>query len=71
MLVDVVGVRLPLENLRVRASAVSSPRSVNVATPPTTVSVSVPTSGPFPLPTETVTTVLLSPNSRSPFASSS
>ena len=41
-------------------SAVSSARFVNVATPPETVAVSVPWSGPAPLLRNAVTTVLLS-----------
>ena len=58
--------RLPLENLSVIVSAVLSARLVNVAMPPTTVAVSVPWSGPAPLASDTVTTVLLSPVSRLP-----
>ena len=66
MLDVIVGVRLPLENSSVIVSAVSSPRFVNVAIPPTTVAVTVPWSGPVPLASETVTTVLLSLVTRLP-----
>ena len=64
MLPDVALVRLPLVNFSEMVSAVSSARLVNVATPPDTVAVKVPWSGPVPLPSAAVTTVLLSPVSR-------
>ncbi len=48
-----------------------SARFVNVATPPDTVTVVVPWSGPVPLASVAVTTVLLSPVSRLPNWSSS
>ena len=58
-------------NLSVIVSAVLSARFVNVATPPETVTVGVPWSGPVPLRERAVTTVLLSPVSRLPYWSSS
>ena len=52
-------------------SALLSARFVKVATPPDTVTVAVPWSGPVPLASAAVTTVLLSPVSRLPYWSSS
>ena len=60
-----------LKNLRVRVSAVLSPRFVNLATPPETVAVRVPCSGPEPLAGDAVTIVLLSLVSKLPYWSSS
>ena len=64
MLFDVALVRIPLVNFSEIVSAVLSARFVNVATPPDTVAVNVPWSGPVPLASAAVTTVLLSPVSR-------
>ena len=47
-------------------SAVLSDKSVNVAMPPETVTVTVPSRGPLPLLSEAVTCVVLSPVSRLP-----
>src|SRR2546423_751317 len=66
----VAGARLPLLNRSALVSALLSARLVNIAPPPTTVAVTVPWSGPIPLLSEPVTTVLLSPVSRLPYGSS-
>ena len=57
-------------NRSVMVSAVASARFVNVATPPETVTVVVPSSGPEPVFSEAVTCVVLSPVSRLPYWSS-
>ncbi len=57
--------------LSVMVSALSSARFVKVATPPNTVAAVVPWSGPAPLFSAAVTTVLLSLVSRLPYWSSS
>src|SRR5205085_1347270 len=70
MLVELAWVRLPLVNWSESDSAVLSARLVNVATPPATLAVVVPWSGPVPLFSAALTTVLLSPVSRLPYWSS-
>ena len=54
--------RLPPENLSAIVPAEVPPRFVNLATPPETVAVVVPCSGPGPLASDAVTTVELSPS---------
>ena len=70
--IELVGVEVkpPPVNWSVMVSALLSARPVKVATPPDTVAV-VPWSGPAPLESAAVTTVLLSPVSRLPYWSSS
>ncbi len=60
-------VKPPPVKWRERVSALLSARFVKAATPPDTVAVVVPWSGPAPLESAAVTTVLLSPVSRLPY----
>ncbi len=71
IVLEVAGARLPLVNSSVMDSALLSVRFVKVATPPDTVAVVVPWSGPVPLFSAAVTTVALSPVSRLPYWSTS
>ncbi len=64
-------VRLPLVKLERDGLGPVVGQVVNVATPPDTVAAVVPWSGPVPLASVAVTTVLLSPVSRLPYWSSS
>ena len=71
MLVDGPAVRPPLVKLQRDGLGLVVGQVVNVATPPETVTVVVPWSGPAPLLSDAVTTVVLSPVSRLPYWSSS
>ena len=70
-LLDGPAVKPPPAKLSEMIPAVLSARPTNVATPPDSVAVVVPRSGPLPLASDAVIIVLLSPVSRFPYWSTS
>ncbi len=68
---DVTDFRMPLLNVSVIVPALLSARLTKFATPPESITVVVPWSGPVPLARTTSTSVLSSPISRLPYWSSS